>query len=276
MATLDDSACRLAAAGDLDGLAKRLRAEPDVVRRRNAGGETLLHIAARQWPKLENGADIARLLLQAGADVNAADNDGQCPLHGATGDLELTRVLLEAGARGDVYAADHMNMSPAEICLYYGLPAEAQLMVDHGAPTDLRIHAGLGDADTVRGYLDAAGRFRPDSIGLPGQPGPELSLPEGITQALSYAARNGHIDVADVLLDHGADIDALAPHMDVGCTPVHAAVSAGHFQMVEHLVERGARLDIRDDTHDSTALGWAVFKGDDKMAAFLKAHEGNA
>ena len=118
MSQLDDNVCGLAATGDLAGLAARLKTEPDVAKWRNASGETLLHIAVRQWPKLANGANIARLLLEAGTDVNAFDDDGQTPLHGATGDLELTRVLLEAGARGDVYAVDHLNMSPAEICLY--------------------------------------------------------------------------------------------------------------------------------------------------------------
>ena len=271
MAELDAATIDLAASGKLDALKQRLAATPDIARQRGPGAETLLHVAARQWPKLVNGAQIASALLDAGADVNGQDESGLRPIQGATGDLDLTRVLLEAGADTTVYAQNHMNMSPIEVCLYYGLPDEARLLADHGAAVDLRVAAGLGDEGCMRGYLDAAGRFRPDGIGLPGQPGPELTVSEGITQALSYAARNGQGGAVTLLLDHGADIDALVPHFDVGCTPLHQAVSGGHLHIARLLVGRGARVDIRDDAHQATPLEWAQHQQKADMIAFLSA-----
>ena len=45
------------------------------------------------------------------------------------------------------------------------------------------------------------------------------------------------------------------------CTPVHQAVLGGHEQVVRLLVERGARLDIRDTIWNGTPLGWAIHGG---------------
>lgn len=274
MTTLDADTIEIAVAGKLDALQRLLAETPEIARLRGPGEETLLHIAVRQWPKLANGAEVARALIAAGADVNAADDSGLRPIMGATGDLALTRVLLEAGAETAIYAETHMNMSPAEVCLFYGLPEEARLLVEYGAPVDLRVAAGLGDEARVRGYLDDKGGFRADSIGLPGQPGPKLTLEQGITQALSYAARNGQEAIVTLLLDRGAGIDALVEHFDVGCTPLHQAVSGGHLGMARLLVARGARLDIRDDGHQSTAREWAEHQGKTEIAEFLAANDG--
>lgn len=274
MPELDDQTIELAATGRLEDLKTRLEKDPGLAHRTNAGGETLLHIAARQWPKLANGAKIARVLLDAGADVNAGDRDGMRPITGATGDIELTRALLEAGAKTAIYSEGHMNMSPAEVCLYYGLTDEARLLVDHGASVDLRVAAGIGDADRVRGYLDDSGAFRDDCVGLPGQPGPKPSVADGVTQALSYAARNGQAEIVELLLDHGADIDALVPDFDVGCTPLHQAVSGGHLHIAKILVARGARVDIRDDSHRATPREWAEHQGKSDLVRFLAEHGG--
>lgn len=274
MPKLGDEVIVLATAGRLDELKQRLADDPAIARRRGPGAETLLHIVARQWPKLAAGPDIAVALLDAGADVNAADADGLRPIQGATGDPKLTAVLLDAGADTRVYAANHMHMSPIEVCLYYGLPEEARLLADAGAGVDLRVAAGLGDTAYLRSCLDQNTRFRADSIGLPGQTGPRMSLAEGVAQALSYAARNGQAATAELLLDHGADIDALAPHFEPGCTPLHQAVLGGHLHIAELLIRRGARLDVLDDGHRSTPRQWAEHQHKPEIADLLATHGG--
>lgn len=68
------------------------RGKPDL---RNARGWTLLMCAARNsWPK------IVDILLRAGADPNARDVDGWCPLHHAVwiGSLDSVKHLLAAEA----------------------------------------------------------------------------------------------------------------------------------------------------------------------------------
>lgn len=53
----------------------------------------------------------------------------------------------------------------------------------------------------------------------------------------------GDVEAAAVLLDHGADINALG---EDGDTPLHRAVAAGHEQMVKFLISRGADVNIRN------------------------------
>jgi ankyrin repeat protein len=48
--------------------------------------------------------EIARMLIDAGADVDVQNEVGSTPLHWAAGrgDIEIARMLLDAGARKDI------------------------------------------------------------------------------------------------------------------------------------------------------------------------------
>ena len=74
-----------------------------------------------------------------------------------------------------------------------------------------------------------------------------------------------------MLLDAGDDPNRFNPPGTHAHTPpIHQAVAAGHLDVVKLLVERGARLDIRDTSYDSTPLGWANHCGQPEIAAFLR------
>jgi chromosome condensin MukBEF complex kleisin-like MukF subunit len=60
-----------------------------------------------------------------------------------------------------------------------------------------------------------------------------------------------------VLVNHGA------------CDSEVAALAA-HFDVVRMLVERGARLDLKDIHHDGTAADWADFGGHSEIAEYLR------
>ena len=59
-------------------------------------------------------AACARLLPEAGADVNSANAEGSTPLYDAAahGDLELVNLLSPAG--GDLLAKDMLGMTPSQ------------------------------------------------------------------------------------------------------------------------------------------------------------------
>jgi ankyrin repeat protein len=93
--------------------------------------------------------------------------------------------------------------------------------------------------------------------------------------ALALAAQHGHAEIVRLLLDAGEDPDRFNPrgHHRYS-TPLHQAVWGAHLDVVRLLVERGARLDIRDAVHKSTPLGWAEYGQRDEVADYLRAQGG--
>jgi ankyrin repeat protein len=84
--------------GLYDELAAILRATPQVVHERGGDGKTVLHCAATR--------EIAELLIDHGADLNARDVDhGSTPLQHLIADEGIARLLIERGAKVDIFAA---------------------------------------------------------------------------------------------------------------------------------------------------------------------------
>jgi len=78
-------------------------------------------------------AGIARTLLEHGADVNAAQQDGFVPLHGAAqnGQPDMIELLLEYGA--DVNAKNAEGLTALAIAVQEGHAGAAELLRQHGA-----------------------------------------------------------------------------------------------------------------------------------------------
>ena len=68
---------------------------------------------------------------------------------------------------------------------------------------------------------------------------------------LYYAAMGGHLEVIQLLLDHGADVNA---QKEDRWTALHLGVLFGHVQVVEVLLKRGA------DPHARTKKGETPFQ----------------
>jgi DNA mismatch repair protein MutL len=64
------------------------------------------------------------------------------------------------------------------------------------------------------------------------------------TTPLHCAAWKGHVEVAELLLEAGADIDAVNQDAHYGGTPLHAAAHGNQKPVVELLIRRGAALDV--------------------------------
>lgn len=83
--------------------------------------------------------------------------------------------------------------------------------------------------------------------------------------ALILAASCGRVEIAGLLLAHGAFIDYVA--LD-GCTSLMASATANHCEVVDLLVASGADLNCVDDKKQ-TALMHAAINGHDKVVAML-------
>jgi hypothetical protein len=89
--------------------------------------------------------------------------------------------------------------------------------------------------------------------------------------ALHFAAVEGHVEIAKLLLRHGANVDVEDEH---GLTALHLATKAGFVEMAELLLEDGAYVDTRDKT-GWTALHWAVYADQEAVVSVLLDHEAN-
>ncbi|KAM0558487.1 hypothetical protein ACHAPJ_004681 [Fusarium lateritium] len=97
----------------------------------------------------------------------------------------------------------------------------------------------------------------------------ELLLQHGanidMSEALLAAADSGHEDILELLLNRGAAIDAQDTD---GKTALHEACAAGHEEIVQLLLDRGAAIDVQDKKGE-TALHEACIEGHKEIVRLL-------
>ncbi len=242
--------------GDAASLERLLRDHPQLVRARSTRTHhsTLLHYVGANgvegWRQRspENAVQIAELLLDAGADIDAVADmyRGGCTTLGLTatsihpknaGVLRpLIDLFLARGARLDAIGAGNAH-ALVNGCLANGRPEAAEYLATRGAPLDLEGASGVGRLDIVKALLGTA---------------PKSQMNDGFGWACQY----GKTDVVVYLLDHGMNVDELTrPHKQTG---LHWAAYSGHVDTVNALLERHPTLDIRDASWNATPLGWAM------------------
>ena len=129
------------------------------------GTQTPLHVVAG-WPGYyPNGPEIALLLIRSGAVVDARTtgrdpaDTGETPLHWAASndDVDVARVLIDGGA--DLEAPDGSIGTPLENAIGYACLGVARLLVERGAKVEkLWTAAALGMVQRLGELLDG-GQF---------------------------------------------------------------------------------------------------------------------
>jgi hypothetical protein len=289
--------------GDVEALDDLLAAEPDLVHARAMSSEppyngyfwraTLLHHVAGnpiRGPLPETIVEVARVLIQHGADVNARCGGGPDQPETAGGTVlgllvsgaqaerqglttALMGALLSAGAHVDPAGDGGLLW----ISLYHTVEHRGQRNVarslhDHGHPVDLCYAAGVGRADVVRQYLDApvlpedADRFYRHHRST----GPEATAVEVLADTLLFAAVTGREAIASQLLARSdVQVDRIRPWGSQRVTPLHGAAWAGWPGMVRLLLDHGADPGQRDPVHDGTPRDWAAHCGNDEILPLL-------
>jgi len=257
--------------GALAKLQSMLREHPELARARSTRRHhaTLLHylgangVEHGRQKTPPNAVEICRLLLEAGAEVDALADmyDQKCttlsllvsssPPAEAGLQAALAETLLDHGAAFD--GPGSAWQSAVMTALVFGFPETAERLARRGGEvTSLPIAAGLGRIEDARRLLpasDAPGRHA----------------------ALALAAQLGRTEVVRLLLDAGEDPDRYNPEgFHAHATPLHQAVWGSHEAVVRLLIERGARLDLRDTLFDGTPLGWAEHGHREAAAALLR------
>jgi hypothetical protein len=91
--------------------------------------------------------------------------------------------------------------------------------------------------------------------------------------ALAFSVINRHFDVADFLLEHGADINT-SWNSHEPASILHHLVFEDDYESMRFLIDRGIDMTIKDYRWNSTAQGWALHgKNDPKMAQWLEDAE---
>jgi len=193
------------------------------------------------------------------------------------GDLETLRALLErhpdvvhAGDGGCMWTALYHTVEDR------GRRRVAEMLFDRGHPVDLCFAAGLGKLAVVKSFFRDDGTLAPGADRLyrhHRQNAPRASDREIVQDALLFACVNGHRETAAYLLAQGADVDAARPWGAELPTPLHGAARAGWLDVAELLVEHGADVTIRDPHHGSTPIGWAAHSGRDDVLEYLLLDE---
>ena len=92
--------------------------------------------------------------------------------------------------------------------------------------------------------------------------------PLSFQTALHLAAGGGEVEVATLLLTHGADLEATD---EQGELPLHKAAEAGRRGVLRVLLQHGARLDVPRLSDGATPLHLAAYTGQGDVAALLVA-----
>ena len=68
-------------------------------------------------------------------------------------------------------------------------------------------------------------------------------------RALHFAAQAGNKDVAELLIDKGAQVDSLGEH---GTTPLMVALSSGKIETGKYLIDKGADIKAKLEEQGAT------------------------
>jgi ankyrin repeat protein len=249
--------------GDIETLARLLRASPDLVRMRSTRQHhaTLLHyvsangVEGYRQKSPQNAAAIAKLLLDGGAEVDATAGvyNGNCTALGLVAtsappaiagvQLEVIDALLAYGARKDLEGSVGNNHSLVYGCLANGQPKAAEYLADRGAPLDLPGAAGLGRVEVVDRLLDDD---------------PQLPPHAGLRDAFYMASAYGRLNVVNRLLERGVAADLPLTGHGAGHTALHVAAFHGHVDVVSSLLQHGADVHAIDNTWGTPPILWAL------------------
>ena len=203
------------------------------VNARTEAGDTALIVAAQR----AGGARVVEYLLDKGANLKTATNDGATALHRAAecGDVDVLKLLVDKGADVDAQRKNPFGgQSPLASAVVFGHGAAVRYLLSKGAKANIG-DAGLsravfqGNVEIVKALLEAGVEVKNrGNQAFPGFGGFEPIL------ALACFSYNADPQIVRMLLDRGADPTAKSQQ---GQTPLELARERGYEDVARLLVQ---------------------------------------
>ncbi|HVP58896.1 MAG TPA: ankyrin repeat domain-containing protein [bacterium] len=217
-----------------------------------------LHLAATR-----GNIEIARLLLEAGADIECGDSDESTPLDNAAVNKhgDMVAFLLSKGA--DVNRRDKNGACALSFAASAGDTAIVQQLVRAGADLNFRDVNGytlahLAASRNLTSLLDVL-IARGSNL--------ETATAEGMTP-LHLAAGRGRVEMVKTLLAHGVNHSPLDGHSE---SPLFGAAFNNHAEVVRLLLAAGADPNCKDQL-GNTPLLLATWRGSQDAMQVLIEH----
>ena len=208
----------------------------------NRAGATPMQLAA-----LNGNAAMVAALVKAGADPNVPltqSGDTALMMASRTGRVDAIKVLLDNGAKVNTKEA-WGGTTALMWAVSEGQAAAVKLLVDRGA--DVNARSNFVPAANGRGF-----EGRTPVAPRRGQAAEEFA--SGLLTPLMFAAREGDVESARVLMAAGADVNAIAGD---GKDALGLAIFNGNYDLASFLIDNKSKVN-QADTQGFTPLFWAV------------------
>ena len=198
---------------------------------------------------ITNASPGKRVLKATIAPVTGEQDIADNTMTATVKDIVELLIAKDAG----INAKNNAGQTPIEVALQRNRKDIVELFLEKGAKLSIHVAAYLGDINKVKSFIEAGVSVNVES-------GPRKRTP------LYWAVKNDHKDVAELLIEKGADVSSI--HL------LYYACMHGHRDLAEFLIQKGA--DANSKNWGDTPSHYAVWRGHVDVLELLLAHGADA
>ncbi|ETN58244.1 ion channel nompc [Anopheles darlingi] len=225
-------------------------------------GDTALHLAARR-----KDVEMARILIDYGANVDVQNGEGQTALHIAAAEGDEAMVKYFYTVRASAGITDFQDRTPMHLAAENGHASIIEILADKYRAS---IYERTKDGSTLMHIASLNGHAECATTLF--RKGVYLHMPnKGGARSIHTAAKYGHVGIISTLLNKGEKVDV--PTND-HYTALHIAVQSAKPAVVETLLGFGAEVHVRGGRLRETPLHIAARVRDGDRCALMLLKSG--